>query len=32
MYLPMGILVGLFAAYLGYAYWQKYKPLLERTA
>lgn len=31
-YLPFGLLVGIFAVYLGYAYWHKYKPLFERKA
>jgi uncharacterized membrane protein YphA (DoxX/SURF4 family) len=30
-YLPMGIVVCLFTAYLGYAYWDKYKALFTRN-
>lgn len=29
-YLPFGLLVGIMAVYLGYAYWDKYKHLFER--
>ena len=30
-YLPSGIIVGALTAYLGYAYWDKYKALFERN-
>jgi hypothetical protein len=29
-YLPAGLLVGLLAVFLGYAYWNKYKQLFDR--